>query len=702
MAEEINKAVKDRALKKAQQAERENQNLKLIDASGALIAPNSPEAKTNRDGTPVVGIHPNARFVQEAYNDLITDEGKVKPVSEFEAATRGEYPSAVRTKNDWVNQRASDLQKLRGSTPAQAKFDAELEYENQFMKPIKPGFDEYGDRKPPAIIPSPTPATGKATIESAFFRPQTFMGEAELISERERQNKAGAAGVVGSAPFDWPKLKEKLVASGLTSEEADSMIAGYKKVYNKKYEIYKDPKKTWEETLKSIENTEQTLSDKTKWSKDPTKVYGDVSLSSALKAQTRPGEGIPNLTEDEQNFLSAKREEERRIARLKVDKMTPPPVQVKSNLKGGLSTYRPMTDAEIKAWRDKQVDELVPKEIYEDPKKLSKAKEGLVEWEPGVLEERNNFGGTRETTTGWLLRSAGTAWNALAGALIDAAPELTYGFYDTNVEGEPSFAEEMRAKEKKEGKYKDNPVLANIAEGKGFGGEFAESAETMWGDDTVSKKSLLFQIGKTGYVGGAYAGDMLDPTFEIAGALGAGVKAGSRLSKAAKATGTAMSAADVIKYGAKEGAKDFAREAVLGLGSEVKAFAPGDVRSTIAENLSKELNAQSTIKTAINSNQPVERILAEANQADTAIAKAYRQAVNNGSSPQDAYKIIAKSDPTASQIDDAMEAIDDLRRGEIPVKSREKDIARQLGVLARDNPGVYDVLKAVDNIKPKG
>jgi hypothetical protein len=49
-----------------------------------------------------------------------------------------------------------------------------------------------------------------------------------------------------------------------------------------------------------------------------------------------------------------------------------------------------------------------------------------------------------------------------------------------------------------------------------------------------------------------------------------------------------------------------------------------------------------------------------------------------------------------------MEAIDDLRRGVIPVKSREKDIARQLGVLARDNPGVYDVLKAVDNIKPEG
>ena len=97
MAEEINKAVKDRALKKAQQAERENQNLKLIDASGALIAPDSPEAKANRDGTPVVVIHPNARFVQEAYNDLITEEGKVKSVSEFEAATTGEYPSAVRT-----------------------------------------------------------------------------------------------------------------------------------------------------------------------------------------------------------------------------------------------------------------------------------------------------------------------------------------------------------------------------------------------------------------------------------------------------------------------------------------------------------------------------------------------------------------------------------------------------------------------------
>jgi len=464
-----------------------------------------------------------------------------------------------------------------------------------------------------------------------------------------------------------------------------------------------------EEGFSVLQDIQTKIEDKENYLQPETLGSGDP-LIRAFSRQVELGEGVPDLTPEQVQFINAR--EQRRVARAidakrdeektviiledgtEIDAADFDPQFMKS--KGAKKVKK--TEADIR--RELGEEAKIP--WYLDPKKKVEVIADPDKFEKvGILTSETPYGTKRETGANWLLRSALTIPNVVAGTVGKLAYDL----------GPLSEArEEARTK-----RGYDSAILLNVAENRGFMGEAQEAAE-LGSVKSVSlpdlpemspetefalRQSFPLAVGAYENVGdvlyyatvaGGFAGDILDPSLDIIKAAGVAGKSGSQAYRAMgnlyEGLETSARASEAAKIAGRIGYRDFLDNNLIGnlIG---KKFDAGDVRGVITRNLADDYTAAMYVTDA-NTVEDAIKILKSEGLDKTRYAKS-----------------LEKYDPKM-EIDDFLEETknifkDDLIEDDlIPLKfgqgARRKDLARAVGSIAATD----DEIKALLKNAPKG
>lgn len=427
-----------------------------------------------------------------------------------------------------------------------------------------------------------------------------------------------------------------------------------------------------------LQDIQSRIEDKERYLQPETIGSGDP-LIRAFSRQVELGEGVPDLTLEQVQFINAreqrrveraideKRDEEKTVIILQdgreIDAADFDPQFMKS--KGTKKVKK--TEADIR--RELGEEAKIP--WYLDPKKKVEVIADPDKFEKvGILTSESPYGTKVETGANWLFRSALTIPNAVAGAGSKLAYDLG------------PLAEAREEARKKEG-Y-DSAVLLNIAKSRGFMGE-AEEAARLAG---IEEDSPLYYTT----VAGGFAADLLDPSLDVMKAAGVAGKSGSQAYRAMgnlyEGLSTSARASEAAKIAGRIGYRDFLDNNLIGnvIG---KNFDAGDVRGSIARNLTDDYTAA--------------MYATDAETVDEAI-----QVLRSEGLDKTRYaKSLEKYDPSMS-IDDVLAENKKIFKGDsieddlISLKfgrgARRKDIARSIGAIAATDEQIKTLLKNV----PKG
>ena len=549
---------------------------------------------------------------QQAYKEIsakpeIFPTPKTQAIEKAELESREAVQQLEKTRAGYVDQRADVLEKS-GVTPEVARKQAEKEFEKTYAGPVVSPYGELSERRPRAEIitaaPPTTVSVQPATLATAL-RPQTALPASAVAPEKVRAKEPAYAGVIGGGP-DYTKIMRQLQEDGLTAQQAASQISALQSAYNinlikakndaqtKKQVLPPDIlQKTWDATVKEIGEIPRVLENKQGYVKDYQPTGPQDPLFLAFSKQVTAGEGVPNVSPAQGKYVATlaaaeRKEAEKRIANEYKDKpLVVTSVESVEGLRGGAprTVSRELVGEEKEAEIARRAAAEVQTPWWSDPEEVKKRlKDPTRLTKPGIFEEETAFGTQRESNLGWLVRSAMAPLNAVAGA---AFPVFFTGADDETKEA----VEEARRRVRPQA-YKDNPVLLNIAEGRGFVGEAAELSK-ITGLDT-DKLFGNVTIGDI-YTAGAFAADLLDPSLDLVAGAARGGRAGVSAAKAAEKLGVKQAK----KFGAFEGLKEAARTVVtenpaLSTLNEIATLAkvpkiePGDIRLAISNKLAEE------------------------------------------------------------------------------------------------------------------
>ncbi len=567
------------------------QKKKVQDLISAKTAAGIPTQQAIKESfTEVAGEGSFEREVKEKQAVVAAKVAEAKKKKEVEEAVKVQA-DLQKAEADYIFTRARDLESS-GLSPEIANQRARAEFQKSFGEPIAQGFGEYGERKLDYLVPDtalPDFLTKKeSTGTDAGFdifqalRPQRLIPgipeiqalESQVISPSEGALQI-AAGSIGMT-IPWDKVKENLVGSGLSSDEADDEVSALKKTLEKRLtrEIKKrpnllstDPKKDkdayellnkeWQATIDEISGIGKAK--EAKALKEATSVIAEPTTlevaAKALDPQKIAGAGVPDYTETQMDYMEAQRVrakekelkqrlesgEQVAVYKLKDGKEISvedyearmEKAQLGKRTDAGLVGAQKINRSKTKKELEKELEQKYKPQWFENQElkaEYLKNPEAFKEKykQTGILEDATIYGGTKESTTGWLIRSALTVPNLFAGAVSkNIGLEETYDIPFIGEIGGTEEALNIERRRRRPELYKDSPVLYNVATNKGFLGEGQEVADIL----------DLEGAERYAYLGGMFMADILDPSLDLAKAAGTGAKVGFQTNKALKTLG---------------------------------------------------------------------------------------------------------------------------------------------------------------------
>lgn len=627
---------------------------------------------------------------------------------------------------DYKNKRIVELRK-GGVSETEAQQQAESELSTSFLPPVPSGYGDLEERKKSSfalpLVGGPSPSVPTSLTPQQAGKEDTFDLLKEAMSPQVLvPNKKDTDKIIErakEAKVDWNKILKQYTDSGMTKGEADAYVQALKTAYNvnigKSFaDLYakKGSQAAAEEilqaTIKEIGGIESAMQDTSSYIKSDTakKPIKNVWYQ-AFAPQQGANIGVPNLSDAQIEYLNRLSEknldnlvqqglEANASKKVYVDQkgkeISETDYQDMVEQKKDVSKLRqisvPYTATELRKKYEAENPDLVAKPWWRDTELKKKVLENPERFtEKGIFTTTRPLEGTAETETGWLLRSATAPFNILPGAVGYAVEELS-----------PEFKKKrMEERAKNAPLYLDNPILLNIAEGRGFTGEAVEVAKL--GDYSEQAKSAIIAAG--------FAADILDPTPEIIAGIGKGAILGKQLYSAEKALGI-QSGAKAVSYGSKIAIDDIL-EAVLpdNFGGK-PVFSPGDVRNVVAKEASRSAEAAVLARKAIDSGTLPEEVLKTKGLQDTAWAKRFKAEGGTADAWNAASRDSLKTSSGADLIDEAAninKEIDNMIFGEpLPPGSvvRQKELGRQIGALARIDDDVAKILRQVDEAAAEG
>ena len=626
---------------------------------------------------------------QRAIGELFTPEQITAAYEEVSPSVTTEVAETQRKieeqEQDYIRERTRQLEAEGGFTEQEAEATAGRELEQSVRTAAPLGFGGVEERK------------------EGFLTGAIGVGREEPIAEQQAPTPSG---------IDYGKLQNLFEQElSLSPEQASSQTAAFRNFIleptlanikeNEKLSGAELDRQAIEQSFAVLAGIDKKLKDKSTWIQpEQAEGSGDPWIR-AFSKQIERGEGVPNLTEAERAYLSATVEAEK-DEQVKARKgETKVVIVLKDGTEMDAASYDPQfdgpattkkvekTDAEIRA--DITRDAPAPWWLTEDAEKIKKSPEDYEK--AGLFTKTTPYGTQKETTASWLLRSAMSPFNAVAGVVSDVGYSL-----DPALE---TKREKARPKE-----FKDSPVLLNVAEGRGFFGEATEMTE------------LLNMEGGAKYatMAGGFALDLVDPSLDLAKGVTTGIKGATQNIRAANKIYGTSKGSGALREAYKLGKADFLDNYIL-TSFINKNYAPGDFRNLMSKQVTRDLEAHSKM---------VEQSL------DIMDSPTARQAYDNlAETAQNSHygkklKSVLDDLPADAAIDDALAKMDDLFKtkdkmlDEVariteelddiindPSKSfkslRRKDVARSLGAAARADEGVKAAIgKVFAEPRPSG
>ena len=583
----------------------------------------------------------------------------------------------IKDEDAYILERTRQLEADQMS-PAEARRAAESEIE-EIRKAAPLGFGTPEERREggllveglEAILPGERKETPIAGVKSRQPSGIDYVKIGQLFEEQLGLDKDKAESDVEAFRINIVQPRRAALESqGIKGEELD------RRAIEESFEVLKD-------LSERLTNKETYLQPETTGSGDP--------WIRAFSKQVELGEGVPDLTEEQRSYLNdtiqadidrravARKGETKQVIKLSngsevsYDPNNPPP-----RLPAGASIVTvPKTPEEIRAEVEKEAD--VPWWATDKAEEIKKNPEKFVE--SGIFQSTTKYGTKKETTGAYLLRSALTIPNAVAGA----ASELTLRL------GQLPEARERRRAEKG---FAESPILLNIAENRGFFGEFEEATDIL-GIEGYARGAIL---------AGAFAADLLDPSLDVVkGVTTAGRAATQNVQAINKLYGNVLKsgkASDALKNAAKIGFDDFADNAALMQAPGLRSlrFEPGDFRNFMTSQVRGDLKTQSLLfETGGDARAAYEALPQDLKQ--TTFGKTFKTELDRLPEGASVAQVSARmpQDSLAIRALEIERELDGVASGtrKTFTEARSKDVARSLGALAKVDEAVENILRDV-------
>ena len=456
-----------------------------------------------------------------------------------------------------------------------------------------------------------------------------------------------------------------------------------------------------EEGFSVLEDMYGRIQDKERYIQAPDRVSPDIWIRT-FSRQVDPGEGVPDLTPQQISFLNAR--EQRRIQNVIAERVEDQPtkmvivsetgeetpfergMRIENIPEGSNVERRLLTRDEIAEQVFEEQADALP--WWMDPQKKVEVIANPQEFEErGFLSTTTPYGTQRESTANYLLRSALTIPNVLAGAVAGGAY------------GSGGLGTERAARREAEGFTPDlgGAILQNVAQNRGFFGEAQEAADI----------TGLTGLPRYVVLGGGFAADLLDPSIDGLKAFVAGGKTAKVTSDALRRVTDLRTGGIATEAGIRAGVRDFmdnyigaklietAYEAKTG-----KRFVAGDPRTVAGNLLTDEYQTLLTINEQMARGRGADQIIEQlenANLANTQSARLFvRELSETNNDLQKAFenvsKVTARNNETVSEMNTL---ISELIRGK--TKSIPKnEIQKLIGTIARNDETYADMLRSVD------
>ena len=455
---------------------------------------------------------------QQSYQELLASNPEVaqqfQPVEPIMTAEETTAMEREKEREDFLRETAQIQEAPTGSVEAESE-----RYRRRRAAELK--------SQNPNLSNAAAEAIAAQEVEQEFLQPTPFgFGTPEERAEeqtgvRAAEAVAGAVPVIGSAlerqveevvPPPRPKEEEAIGMPGVTVDwnavqkqfvdelqipenEAAADVDSFKQnFYRPALDAAREDGLSGEEAVQAaltssfaeFSDMGRRLSDKETYIRDESSLSGpEDPWYRTFTQQEDIGEGIPDLTPGQRAYLN---DREERFIQAETDRVLA--TSPTTDLFGG--DFRQMTREEVEEqvreqsqtwWLQEDFQERINRpDIYTDY---------------GFFENVSPLGTRQETVSGWMLRSALAGFNIVPGLIAEAvAPgeeSVEYDFTDR--------------------------VLTNVAENRGFGGE---------GQAIMAEKGITAEENPLAYYAGTtfgFALDILDPSIDIAKAVGVGTTA---------------------------------------------------------------------------------------------------------------------------------------------------------------------------------
>ena len=627
------------------------------------------------------GGMPRGQAAQTAVSQLFTPEDLEQifaPKPEVgEQEIKDVQQQLIKDEDAYILERTRQLEADQMS-PAEARRAAESEIEeNRKAAPL--GFGTPEERREggllvegaEAILPGERKETPIEGVKSRQPSGIDYVKIGQLFQEQLGLDKDKAESDVEAFRINIVQPRRAaLEAQGIKGEELD--------------------RRSIEESFEVLKDLSERLTNKETYLQPETTGSGDQWIR-AFSKQVELGEGVPDLTEEQRSYLNdtiqgdldrkaaARKGETKQVIKLSsgsevsYDPNNPPP-----RLPDGASIVTvPKTPEEIRAEVEKDAD--VPWWATDKAEEIKKNPEAFVE--SGIFQSTTPYGTKKETTGAYLLRSALAIPNAVAGAVS----ELTLRG------GQLPEARERRRAEKG---FADSPILLNVAENRGFFGEFEEATDIL-GIEGGARTAIL---------AGAFAADLLDPSLDVVKGVTTGFRAATQNLRAVNNLyGNVLKsgkASDALKNAAKQGFDDFADNAVLMQAPGLRSLRlePGDFRNFMTSQVRGDLKTQSLLfETGGDARAAYEALPSDLKQST--FGKTFKTELDKLPEGASVAQVSARmpQDNLAMRALAIESELNDVASGASKVftEARSKDVARSLGALAKVDEDVARILRPI-------
>lgn len=625
-----------------------------------------------------------AEELQSIYAPVVAPE-PIEPIVETRTPEIQEVDVKLEdAQADYVRERSRQLRETQQMDEEEARKTALAEVEQNIREPEPLGFGGVDERKEsplfgaPDLLPEPFAPTETPIAAQQGASGVDFVEIGKVFQKTFQESPEDAqADVEAFRTFFFDPALARLKGSGVVGQEAE--------------------RQALEEAFEGLSDIAVKIGDKDTYLKAPDQVGSGDPWIRAFSKQVDVGEGVPNLSEAQRQFLNSRTERAKQKQVASRSKETTEVVV----LADGTEMPREIYDIQIRQQPElgepvstkqvlktesqlrKEVDEADPTpwwltdkagEIKTDPEKFETF---------GFFTTETPFGTKKETTGSWILRSAMSPMNIAAGALAEAA----YGF---------GPLEEAREEARPEG-FKDSPILLNVAEGRGMFGEAKEAAE-LAGLSSENLPALYYAT-----LAGGFAGDILDPSLDVAKAAGVAGRAGVQNLRGAKAVYGTLDTArtgEALGGALRLGANDFLDSSLVGTLVKPR-FEAGDVRGLLARNVTEEMNIATLADELAFEGKTADELVEALTPAQrkTPFGKKLIDEINKApeSTLDEVLEAAIREDDLLNEAIDASRSLDDFVEvggsGAIGALIRRKDLQRALGSLAKIDPAVASVFK---------